>query len=155
MIIDNIENIKNYGVLSDDYVEKILSFIKRVGLEGLKDGKYPLDGDSLFGLVQSYLTREKDTCKMEAHKKYIDLQYIVDGSEMMYCDFTDALTEFEPFKDESDIGFYESKEEKVSILLEKGMFVFLLPSDAHMPCCSVHKKSQVKKIVFKIQNNIK
>jgi len=152
MITDKIENLNHYGVVSKDYEEQILSFIQRVQAENLSDGKYLIDDNDLFALVQSYETREKETSKMEAHRKYIDLQYMVNGREEMYCDFTKNLVVTEAYNKDSDIFFMEMEKERVSILLEEGMFVFLFPWDAHMPCCKAEEKEAVKKIVFKIKN---
>ncbi len=150
MIIDKIENLRFYGVISREYEEQILSFIQRVKMENLGDGKYQLEKDALFALVQSYETREENKNKMEAHKKYIDLQYIISGSEKMYCDIADDLAIIEKYTEDSDILFMKKEKEKVSILLEEGMFAFLFPWDAHLPCCKVAEKEKVKKVVFKI-----
>jgi YhcH/YjgK/YiaL family protein len=152
MIVDNIDNLKKYQVISDKLQNKILNFLKSES-ELIPDGKYILEGESLFALVQSYETKEKETCKLEAHKKYIDLQYIWKGREHMYCDFTDTLTEVIPYSEEADISFYEYREERITLLLEEGMFALLFPTDAHMPCCSVGKSEYVKKVVFKIKKS--
>jgi biofilm protein TabA len=149
MIVDRIDNLKKYSVISEEKQDKILEFLKTKA-DFLPDGKYILEEESLFALVQSYDTKRKESCKLEAHRKYIDLQYICNGRERMYCDFTDALIEVIPYKEEADISFYESRDERIALLLEEGMFALLFPTDAHMPCCSAGKTEHVKKVVFKI-----
>ena len=75
MIVDNISRLDKYN-LSKEVVEKILAFVDKANNEELELGRYDLDGDNLFALVQSYKGKEHSEGKWETHKKYADLQYV-------------------------------------------------------------------------------
>ena len=90
MILDSIKNISRYENLNIDF-KAIVKFIDRVTNENLDNGRYDIKGDKLFALVQSYETKDINECKLESHKKYIDIQYIQKGTEVMYWCSTDKL----------------------------------------------------------------
>ena len=90
MILDSIKNISRYENLNIDF-KSIVEFIKRVNNENLDNGRYDINGDKLFALVQSYETKDSNECKLESHKKYIDIQYILKGTEVMYWSLIDNL----------------------------------------------------------------
>ena len=147
MIIDRIKNIQNYSQLID--VEPfITAFLKRMEQETLPDGKYELQGDKLFAIVQRYKTHEKSEALMESHRKYADLQYICHGEEMIFYDVQEELEMDGAYK--ADIIFYKRKPDRGGILLSEGMFGYFAPQDAHMPCITGTNQSFVTKIVFKI-----
>ncbi len=150
MIADKIKRMESYPELRDS-AKLIKDFIGKVKEENLPDGKYELQGEDLFALVQRYETREKKTSRMESHRKYIDLQYMLSGEEMFYCAFAEDLTIAEDKFEQNDIGFFEPCNEEIGIHLKEDMFVYLLPSDAHMPCCQIEGAKAVEKIVFKIK----
>ena len=108
MIFDKVENLNNYEEIRP-YVEQIKDFIARVEKEKLPTGRYELMGDKLFALVQFYKTKEFDEGKMEAHKKYADLQYIVEGNERIYVDFSDELILEEDRTPKEDILFFRKR----------------------------------------------
>ena len=74
---------------------------------------------------------------MESHKKYCDLQYIVEGTEKIYWASLRKLTVEDDRTPEADIIFYKSGPEQGYTLLEAGMFGFYAPEDGHMPCIAV------------------
>ena len=87
---------------------------------------------------------------MESHKKYCDLQYIVEGTEKIYWASLRKLTVEDDRTPEADILFYKSGPEQGYTLLEAGMFGFYAPEDGHMPCIAVIEPQPATKIVFKI-----
>ena len=87
---------------------------------------------------------------MESHKKYCDLQYIVEGTEKIYWASLRKLTVEDDRTPEADIIFYKSGPEQGYTLLEAGMFGFYAPEDGHMPCIVVTEPQPATKIVFKI-----
>jgi len=150
MIVDDIKNIQKYSHLNIP-IDKIVEFIAYNNKVNLEDTRYDILGDNLFALVQSYTTKTHDEGKWESHMEYMDLQYVVAGTEVMYWTLTEGLTVSEDHTPEKDILFYEKTSHKASVILEKGMFALLLTHDAHMPCCVANKQEKVKKIVFKIK----
>ncbi len=149
MIFDKLENLKIYENIKP-YAEQIVSFIEQVRQKGIVEGQYALDGNRLFAIVQSYETKDWIDGKMEAHEKYADLQYIVDGEERIYVDFSDELEIEEDRTPKEDIIFYKKKENYGYNILNRGKFGYYAPQDAHMPCMKNEEKRAVRKIVFKI-----
>lgn len=149
MIFDKIENLDRYREFAE-YRKLIRDFIKQDKSEHLAEGRYELDGENLFALVQTYETKDKDDARMEAHRKYADLQFMEEGEERIYVDFADELEVEEDRTPDQDILFYKKAEDHGFNLLTEGTFGYYAPQDAHMPCIKNKEKQNVRKIVFKI-----
>ena len=148
MIVDKIENANLYKNLGER-IKKSFDYIKQTDLKNLMPGRYDIDGDNIFALISEYQTKTEAEGKLEAHRKYIDVQYVIKGEELMgYAPLGDQLI-LEPYKEENDIIFY--KGEKVFIKASEGMFAIFFPEDVHMPGIKVEKKSPVKKLVIKVK----
>jgi YhcH/YjgK/YiaL family protein len=148
MIIDKIENADLYKNLGER-IKKSFDYIKKTDLKNLRPGRYDIDGDNIFALISEYQTKAELEGKLEAHKKYIDVQYLIEGEELMgYAPLGNQQT-LEAYKEENDIIFY--KGEKVFVKVTKGMFAIFFPEDVHMPGIQVRKKSLVKKLVIKVK----
>jgi YhcH/YjgK/YiaL family protein len=106
--------------------------------------------NGVFAIVQEYFTKEESV--YEAHKKYIDLQYIVSGEEIIYVsDISEVQECVESYDETKDIAFYQTAQSCRKVKLEKDTFVILFPNDAHKPCISVcGNPSEVRKVVVKI-----
>lgn len=148
MILDNIENCKKYEVLNRNF-EKAFRFLKREDLESLTVGKYEIDGEEVFAMVQEYETKDLENAKYEAHKKYIDIQYMLAGSENMGYSSIDKLEITSPYSEQNDFMLLEG-EVNLIVLNSKDFFV-LYPEDAHMPGVFIKEKNKVKKVVVKVR----
>lgn len=151
MIIDTIENLPLYHILETKEEAWIQDFCKKTEEENTKEGRTEFSGEDLYALVQIYNTRTTEESVMEAHRKYLDLQYIVEGEEYFYIHKTSKCKVKEDQTPEKDFIFLECNKPEVKVKAEKGMFVLLFPQDAHMPCIQTEQKKRVKKIVFKIR----
>ena len=80
MIFDTLENIKNYEGLGRVYTA--LEFLAKTDFSQMELGRYELDGGNILYMVQTYET-DPDKTISEAHKKYIDIQFMVDGEEII------------------------------------------------------------------------
>ncbi len=151
MIFDKIENISDYFV-ELPLLKKVEDFVVDFKNGKLADGTYEIDGKRVFAMVQSYRTRQQTHEMMfEAHKKYIDLQYIVNGIEKIRWARLDSVDLVEEkYSTGGDIAFYEG-DAMFDFTLTKGTFLLLYPEDAHLPGLSAQKDVNVRKIVFKIQ----
>jgi len=148
MIIDKIENANLYKNLGDR-IQKSFDYIKQTNLKNLKPGRYDIDGDNIFALISEYQTKPEAEGKLEAHRKYIDVQFVIEGEELMGYAPLGNQEILEPYKEENDIIFY--KGEKVFIKVPEGMFAIFFPEDVHMPGIQVEKKSLVRKLVIKVK----
>lgn len=78
MISDRIINFEEYISLNKN-LKKAFEFLKSADVDKLLDGRYEIDGENVFALVQSYRTKAENEVGWEAHKKYIDIQFIAKG----------------------------------------------------------------------------
>ena len=148
MIIDNLENA---GLYSDihEYFTKAFEFLQETDLENTESGKYVLEGDKVFAMVQEYNSRDILDCKLEAHRKYIDIQYIISGKEYIGIDHLKDQKSKEGYDENKDVIFFQADPSLVK--MEAGMFAIFFPHDLHMPCVKIGKPEKVKKVVVKVQ----
>lgn len=147
MVIDKISNYKLYAHLHDR-IGKAFDYINHHDLDQMELGKHPIDHDDVFALIQEYETKDQADCKLEGHFKYIDLQYMIKGSEVMgVTTLTNQVSIIKNIED--DYAFYEG--EPSFVKLEEGMFTLFFPDDLHMPCVKWLQASRVKKVVIKIR----
>lgn len=147
MITDTIDNIDLYIKLGSR-INKAITFLKTSDFSTMPVGKYQVENEEIFALVNEYETKDKADCEVEAHRKYIDIQYMVRGTELFgYCPLTTQLpvTEYNP---EKDVAFYS--EDVSYIKLEAGMFIMFYPTDLHQPEVRAFEPMMVKKVVMKI-----
>ena len=94
MIIDALANMDFYKNLNES-LYKGLRFLKETDLAALPVGRYEIDGDAVFALVQEYETHLPEECRWEAHYTYTDIQYIVEGNEKMGWKALDGVVKTE------------------------------------------------------------
>jgi len=144
MIIDRIENAALYGGLG----ERIALALASVRTKR-EPGRYELDGDKVFALVQQYQTKPMAEGKWEAHRKHIDVQYVAAGIERIGWANISRLKVTEPYDDSKDVAFYKGDGDFVTV--PAGWFVILFPEDAHMPCTALDAPAPVTKVVVKVR----
>ena len=106
--------------------------------------------ENCFVLFQSYITKNKVDCLYESHKKYIDIQYIFEGEEIMEVENVTNLQISKEYDKSLDYAKYFQSNNASSLLIRKNELAIFYPNDAHMPCIKVDKNEQVIKAVFKI-----
>jgi YhcH/YjgK/YiaL family protein len=149
MILDTIQNHFLYENLHP-FFKSAFKFISENKLVSLSDGKHEISGDDIFVIVQTYQTKDVSDCVMENHRKYIDIQYMVEGAELMGISLFSGQIPTTPYDDSKDAAFYP-REYSNTIKVDKGRFAIFFPGDLHMPCISTGIKSVVKKAVFKVR----
>ncbi len=128
----------------------VFKYLEDTDLEHLQTGSYRIAGDSVRVIVQQYDTRDVEELNYEAHRKYIDLQYVISGKELISVAGLDQYsTIVKPYDEMEDIGFYDVNEGVLRQADDQLFFIFF-PDDAHMPCIKDGERLPVKKIVFKI-----
>ena len=146
MILDTIENYQLYNAINER-IAKGFDFLRTTDLDSLPSGKHDIEGDTIFALVQEYQTKPLEDCKLESHKKYIDIQYVIRGEEMMGIT-TQNNQKIIEVNEEKDYTFYEGTTSLVRV--SKGMFTIFFPDDLHQPCVQTKTISEVKKVVIKV-----
>lgn len=148
MITDKISNAQGYIGLSEG-INKAIAYINNTDLEAMENGKYEIDGDNLFVLIQSYVPKTMETAKCEAHKNYIDIQYVIEGREHMGYGPVDDMEIVEAYDSVKDRYFVKFTGDM--LLYEAGMFALFFPQDAHMPGVKAPGCDFVRKAVVKIK----
>lgn len=148
MIVDLIKNADLYKSISER-VEKGLEYLATTDLKAMEVGKYPLDGDNLFVVIQEYTPKKLEVAKMESHKAYIDIQYIIEGKEQMGYQPVEGSTTMIDYNPEKDVMFFENEGEFTTYT--EGMFGIFFTQDGHMPGVEVEGCDKVKKAIVKIK----
>jgi biofilm protein TabA len=125
--------------------------LKNTDLTKLELKKLELDGTNLFVSPSEYTTKNPEEANFEAHRKYIDIQYVVSGKELIgVAPLTAAkavVTPYDATKDVEFLSFGETKNYKAS---QERVFIFF-PSDAHRPNLKDGENSKVRKVVVKVR----
>ena len=124
-------------------------FLKTSNLKEMPLGEKELDGEHLFVSIDDYTTKDKNETRYESHKKYIDIQFVIEGEELMGLTTLDKVKVTEPYNEENDITFYEFDGGNY-IKVTPQNFVVFFPEGVHRPVIKVNENSRVKKIVVKI-----
>ncbi|MBR3788987.1 MAG: YhcH/YjgK/YiaL family protein [Clostridia bacterium] len=126
-------------------------FLKKAVNEDYKDGNYEIDGKNIFAFISSYETKTESKVQFEAHNKYIDIQCVISGTEVIGFESEKETTLTQDYKDGNDICFYALNENYDKIVLNNGEFVIIMADELHAPCLSIKNiPQQVKKIVVKV-----
>lgn len=147
MIIDRIENASRYYSLEPG-ITQALEYVKNNDLSTIAPGKYEIIRDKIQMIVNEYGQECTDRVRMEAHRKNIDVQYWVSGSELMGYSPLQSQHLLEPFNEGKDCGFYAA--DASFSRLEPGMFAIYFPTDLHTAIADEKCDTKVRKIVFKV-----
>ena len=148
MVTDVIQNAHLYEGLNERF-KSAFAYLNETDFSAIKIGKYVIEGDNIFAIVNEFETKDKHECDAEAHKKHIDIQYVVKGTEMFgYAPLTTQKPVID-YDETNDVAIYK---EAVSYLkLEAGMFIIFYPTDLHQPEVREFEPVMVKKVVVKIK----
>lgn len=147
MITDKLEWAENYYHRHPAFKEAF-EFLSSKNLSKLPIGKQEIDGDRLFYSISKGYGRSRTEAKLEAHRKYFDIQYVISGNEEMgwsplaLCD--DIDTEYNV---EKDIEFFNNEPEKWT-QVPPGSFAIFFPEDAHAPMVG---NGEIHKVVVKVK----
>jgi YhcH/YjgK/YiaL family protein len=147
MILDKIENAGLYKTINPLLAEG-LKFIVENDFSQIEPGKFFLKDQLLYAMINDYETKPKEQCKLEAHRKYIDIQFIVSGEEQIGYTSLRNQKPIEEYNPEKDVVFFE---DEISLFkLTKGNFAIFFPDDLHQPGIISRNVANVRKVVVKV-----
>lgn len=147
MIVDDLANWRLYSHLSP--LREAFAHLESPEALKWPDRRLELDGERICAVPQGYLTRPDEQGKWEAHRRYVDIQYMVSGQERMGWAPVSTLVPAGTFDPARDVGFYTGSGDFLTV--REGMFAVFFPHDAHMPCLHVDGACRpVRKIVIKV-----
>ena len=100
-------------------------------------------------IVQQGTTKPWQGALLEAHRQYLDIQYILDGQDVVGWAPVDTLTPDGDFNVEKDAGMYAGK--NVPITVTAGHCYVVFPEDAHAPGKHLAEPNAYTKIIVKLK----
>lgn len=146
MVHDILARSSRFASLGPAF-NRAFAFLERDDLAALPVGTHEIDGSRLYALVQDYQTKPAAEGKWEAHRKDIDLQYVVSGRERFGCAPGGRMT---PGQYDESRDFEAPVGDGAFVELRTGEFILLWPSEPHMPGMALGQPAPVRKIVLKI-----
>lgn len=149
MVLDTLANAARYESLNSRFA-KAFAWLRTV--DGTQElGRHDLDGDHCFALVQTYESKPVEKAKFEAHRKYIDIQFIQSGREtILWAPLDTMKEETMAYSEEKDAALWKLTVDTTPLHVSAGHFAILWPQDAHAPCIEWEKPEQVFKVVVKV-----
>ena len=148
-IKDSLANAGKYADYGAHFA-KAIEFLGRKDLMSLPNGRYELDGENAYAMVQEVALKAWGAGRPEVHHEYFDIQLPLSGEETIGVGRFDSATPGE-FDAAKDIGFYDDAKVE-PMTLEPGQFAILHPCTcAHAPCCTQDAGGTIRKIVIKIR----
>jgi len=149
MIYDKIDNLETYANISGD-IRVALEFLQNAS-PAIEKGVHEIS-PRVKAIVSEYTTKTENENGYEAHRQYIDIQYLVSGTEKMCCLPLECLKETMPYNEDMDAALYDKSAEcPQQLILGNGYFAVLFPQDGHMPQLCVNEPLPVKKVVVKVK----
>lgn len=146
MIFSTLTQFSRYAALHPLF-PRAFEYISNTDLFSLAPGKYPIDGDLLFAIVEHVQGRSREDAKLECHRKYIDIHLVLDGTEEMgWKSLADCHKPVDEYSAERDVQFFRDTPASW-ITTPPGAFCIFFPEDPHAPLVS---SSHIRKVVFKI-----
>lgn len=150
MILDALSLCHRYLPLHPG-LTRAFTFLEQVGPD-IAVGRHEIVGDSVYAIAQRYHTRPVDGMQVEAHRRYIDVQYVVSGGEVIHwAPLRECTRTTQPYDPVKDAALYALPAVTVPVALRAGQFMIFFPDDAHAPCCCIDAPSEVVKVVVKVQ----
>ena len=148
MIFGNIKNLTEYDFLSEA-IKECFTYAQTHDLKSYDKGSHKIDGERLFVNIVEYTTTTPEERFWEAHKNYLDLHLMLDGTEQIDLNFINNM-ELKEFVPKDDFLPMEGKKNS-SVILHNGDFLICYPADAHRTAVAVNKPETIKKAIFKVK----
>jgi biofilm protein TabA len=146
MIFSTLSQSSRYAELHPLF-PRAFEYIRNTDLLALAPGRYPIVGDELFAIVERVPGRTRAEAELEAHRRYIDIQLVLEGvDEMGWKPLSDCREPVDDFNAERDIQFFRDAPASW-IATPPGAFCIFYPEDAHAPLVST---GSIRKVIFKI-----
>ena len=144
MIIDRTENLMKYQSMLPNLKAGLAALN---ALTDKKAGRYEFEGG--FFMIQQGITSPVDSGDYEAHRKYIDVQIILTGSEIVVWEDISRLTQSVPYSEEKEREMFKGPVAH-TFRIEEGMSWVAFPQDAHKACKHLESQNDYLKVVMKL-----
>lgn len=149
MIFDHITNAARYGALHPR-LRAGFDYIRSFDVS-TADGDYAIEGDAVFARPHTYLTEPAALRRWEAHRRYVDIQFMVAGREAILHAAVDRLLGATPYDLQHDVVHYTGGDGSSNrLVMQPGFFAIFYPEDGHKPGVAVGDAGRVRKVVVKV-----
>lgn len=149
MIFDTLSNADRYLNLHPLF-PRAFEFMRNINLDTLEPGIHQIIDKELFAIVEHVSARVREAAKLECHRKYIDIQLVLEGrDEMGWKSLSECHAPIAEFNAEKDIQFFKDPID-TWVATHANEFCIFFPQDAHAPLVGSGK---IRKIIFKIAAN--
>ncbi|BCS86782.1 YhcH/YjgK/YiaL family protein [Pseudodesulfovibrio sediminis] len=146
MILDVLDNCDRYAALNPHFTTAF-AFLKRQDLAKLPEGQHEVDGDAVYAVVAKGPGRAPEDARIETHDHYIDIQYVISGTDSMGWKARKSLGAPTDASDpRADVAFYEDAP-TIWTAVTPGMFAIYFPEDGHLPMIS---DGELHKVIMKV-----
>lgn len=146
MILSSLSQSDRYAGLHPLF-PRAFDYMRNTDLYALAPGRYNIVSDDLIAIVEHVPGRTREMARLEAHKRYIDIQLVLDGvDEMGWKPLADCYNPVSDHSIEKDIRFFNDAPASW-IATPPDAFCIFFPEDAHAPLVS---SGQIRKVIFKI-----
>lgn len=146
MIFSSLSQSPRYAELHPLF-ESAFAHMRKADLYTLEPGRYPIAGDDLFVIIEQVEGKTREKARLEAHRRYIDIQLVLDGTdEMGWKPLADCLNPVSEHSAEKDIRFFHDAP-AAWIAVPEGYFCIFFPEDGHAPLAG---RGPVKKAIYKV-----
>ena len=149
MILDRLDTAKRWTSVHPGFASAF-AFLRRKDLAELANGRHEIDGQRLYAIVIRDKGRGRSQAKLEMHRKYIDIQFLVEGTDVMGWKSTSTCTKpAQPFNEEQDVQLFLDPPDSW-VTTPPGSFAIFFPEDAHAP---MGAEESLHKVVVKVAVN--
>ena len=152
MITGSVLQENDYGYLTDR-LNQAVRYLEEHDLSALEDGTYVIDGEDIYMMLQSFRVEAPIDAAYETHRKYIDIQYVLEGELELLIGNRSRFIPAGEYSTEQDVQFYEPRENDAHVILQEGEMAILFPEDAHKMICfpKTGETVRIRKAVVKVR----
>lgn len=150
MFSGELSLLRKYQDHLHERVYKYLEMLRNANWDEMTDGRMELyDGDYMN--IETGMTKSVEECRWEAHRRYLDIQYVVSGAENVEWAPL-LLGKVEEDRPDDDVYFYaaESIASGATIHHHAGRFSIFTPEDLHRPLLAPQDPASIRKAVVKV-----
>lgn len=149
MIFSALSQSSRYAAMHPLF-QRAFDYMRATDLFALAPGRYNIVGDDLIAIVEQVPAKTREMAKLEAHRKYIDIQLVLDGDEAMgWKPLEDCLNPVSEHSMEKDIRFFHDAP-AAYVPVPADHFCIFFPEDAHAPLVG---SGTIRKVIFKVAVN--
>jgi biofilm protein TabA len=146
MILDTLAESARYAALHPGF-PRAFEFLAATDLTALPPGRHALDGDRMYVSIDHKDGRGRDGARLEAHRRYIDIQFTIEGDEQIgWMPLAACGSSAAGFDESKDVGFFDAAV-TTWLAVPPGSFAVFFPDDAHAPLAG---RGPLKKAIVKI-----